>query len=240
MIRAFDRIMVDLEAGGNAKLGRLTDAEFRCYITGVLPLAAKSPIRGHLLVGDKKVDAADVARQSRMSVKTASRTLEKLRELGILEKNRDSKDEQSANNVCEIVHDFEDWNPPPKVDRTNADRQKRYRARIHAQYDPDRNAVTNGVSNGVSNGEVTPTKRREEKTPPVVPQGGHPNNRKRDRERFTRDVAAYAAEHYPHQPADQAAHAVRQAITHGQATTPTQIDAHIARHFPELSPGAPS
>lgn len=173
--RPFDRIMLDVEAGGNAKLGRLTDAEFRCHITGVLPLAAKSPIRGRLLVGEHKAEAGDVARQARMSVTVARRTIGKLRDLGVIE-----RDEELG---CEMVHDFEDWNPAPKKDRTNADRQARYRLRMTERYDASRNGVTNAP--------VTPTKGREVEgkgIPPSPPRGG----RARTQQTWKDDVIAWA------------------------------------------------
>lgn len=162
--------MIDLEAGGNAKLGRLSDAEFRCHITGILPLAAKAPVRGRLLVGDHHATAHDVARQARMSLPIARRTLTKLRDLGVIE-----LDEELG---CEMVHDFGEWNPPPKSDRTNAARQARYRERLALRYGTSRNAVTESVTNGVTNGEITlPEVEGEEKTPVTPPAGGETDGR---------------------------------------------------------------
>jgi hypothetical protein len=63
----------------------------------------------------------------------AKATLEQMRELDMLEFDE--------NEGLERVHDWDDWNPKPKEDRTNAERQRRWRERRNAA----RNAVTNGV-----------------------------------------------------------------------------------------------
>lgn len=119
--RAFNRFMVDVENGSNLKLLRLSDSEYRCLMAGVLPIAAKSVVRGCLLVGDCPATVEDVANQARKPVSAARRAMEKLRELGIVFFD--------AEIGCERVHDFEDWNPSPKKDATNAERQKRFRER---------------------------------------------------------------------------------------------------------------
>lgn len=163
--RRFDHFMLEVEIGGNGKVGRLTDAEFRCWIAGVLPLAAKSPIRGCLLVGDMRVEADDVARQARCGVSVATRTLVKLRQLGMVETDEDLG--------VERVHDFDLHNPAPKKDATNAERQRRYRERLLRRYPPSRNAVTNAVTNGTETALVTPTEeKRREENPPKPPEGG--------------------------------------------------------------------
>lgn len=115
----FDRIMYMVEIASNAKVGRLSDTEFRCMLTGVWPLAAKSPIRGCLLVGDLEVEPADVARQGRCSTAVAGRTLKKMRDLGMLE-----RDDELG---CERVHDWDEINPAPKTDPNAARRQALHR-----------------------------------------------------------------------------------------------------------------
>lgn len=139
--RKFDRFMVDVEIAGNLKLVKLTDAEWRCHVSGVLPIAAKSPIRGCMLVGDENATEEHVAHQARKSVGIARSTMRKLRSVGIL-----YHDEEYG---CERVHDFEDWNPAPKQDATNAERQRRFRER--------RNAARNGVTTQRITPNITPT-----------------------------------------------------------------------------------
>jgi hypothetical protein len=133
--------MVDVHIASNPKLARLTIQERWCHIAGILSLAALSPIRGHLLVGHDPAEIADIARRAGVSVAIARSTVDKLRKVGVLE-----RDEAIG---CDVVHDFDDWNPPPKTDRTNAERQKRYRER--------HNDRSNGAVTTVSTETVTPT-----------------------------------------------------------------------------------
>lgn len=143
--RPFDRVMLDLEAGRSLKLSGLTDSEWRAFIGGVLPIAAKAPFRGCLLVGNRPAGEAEVAAQAGVKITAARSALPKLRDLELLYEDRELE--------CERVHDFEEWNPPPKVDKTAAERQRRYRERLIAR-----------------NGTVTPPVTRNV-TPPLRP--GH-------------------------------------------------------------------
>lgn len=154
MSRSFDRVMVAMHIGSHPKFARLTNSELLCFITGVLPVAQQSLFRGRLLVGDQHATPEDISAQTgrRVSPAAVRKTLHKLIEVGALVED----DETGALRV----HDFEQWNPAPRVDRTNADRQRRYRERRNAS----RNAVTNGP--------VTPPEVEEEKTPPNPPGGG--------------------------------------------------------------------
>lgn len=128
--------MVHVEIGSSLKVGRFTDAEFRCLVTGVWALAAKTEPRGCLAIGGTPATETDVARQAHCSVTLAKRTIEKMHQLGMLE--------YDAEHDWYAVHDWDLLNPAPKNDRTNADRQRRYRA------------LRNGVTNGDSNGPPTP------------------------------------------------------------------------------------
>jgi hypothetical protein len=159
--RKFDRFMVEVELGSNPKIGRLTDPEFRCLISGVWALAAKADPRGYLLVGDIPAEPADVAHQARCSVTVAAKTMEKLRALGMLETCEETG--------WEMVHDWEEINPGPKPsDRPEATRarQRKSRAR-HANVTRD---------NGGGHADVTPMSRQEVevevKRPPKPPTGG--------------------------------------------------------------------
>lgn len=128
MGRAFDRFMVDIELGSNPKIGRLNDREFRCLVCGVWALAAKATPRGYLTVAGQPATEQDIAHQGRCSRSVARVTLARLRELGMVE--------MDSERGLEFCHDWTSLNPEPRPDRTNVERQRRYRAA--------RNAVTNG------------------------------------------------------------------------------------------------
>ena len=138
--RKFDRFMVDVHIASHPKLSRLNVPERWCFVGGILSLAALAPVRGRLLIGNHRAEPEDVAAHARVSVGVARATMDKLRAVGMLVPD-DELD-------CEAVHDFEEWNPPPKNDPTNADRQHRYR-------DRHRNASNGSVTPG-RNADVTP------------------------------------------------------------------------------------
>src|SRR3954468_20309536 len=97
------------------------------------------------------------------------------------------------------IHNYSEFQPTAA--QIQAQRQK---TAVRVNQWRQRNGVTNGVTNGVGTRAPNPKLT----TPPVVPpKGGPTSTRKRDRQRSTRDVAAYAAEHYPDHPADPAPHA---------------------------------
>jgi hypothetical protein len=153
----FDRYMVALGAARHVKFRRLTIPERHAFFLGALSIAAQAPIRGCLLVGDLQAEPADVAAEADVPEKVAAAMLDKLRQVGVI-----YTDEELG---CERVHDFGEWNPEPKSDVTNADRQRRYRQR--------RNAERNGAVTASRNGEVTLTEvEGEKKTPPTPPKGG--------------------------------------------------------------------
>lgn len=146
----FDKFMVHVDIGTDEKLARLTPAERLCHITGVLAIAAKSPIRGRLLVGDIEAGAVEVSRRSGLSEQVAKSTIKKLKEVGIL-----VPDDEYG---CLRVHRWEAFNPPPKHDPTNAERQARHKARHNAGNAPG-NAVSNAPGNaprGAGNAAITP------------------------------------------------------------------------------------
>lgn len=135
--RGFDRMMIEIEIGSNLKIARLNDREFRCLICGVWPVAAKAKPRGYLAVIGQPATAEDVAHQGRVPVATARKTLDRLRELGMLE-----TDETVGLEYC---HDWHLINPDPKPDLTAAERQQRHRSRKR-----------NGDVTRDSHGDVTP------------------------------------------------------------------------------------
>jgi hypothetical protein len=156
--RKFDRYMVAAGAGNHVKFARLTDSERCAHFLGVLSIAAQAPIRGCLLVGDQEADAIEIAHEARVSEKAAASALAKLKAVGVLEHD-DELD-------CWRVHDWEDVNPPPKTDATNAERQARYRAKRAAS-----NAARNATSNAVTNGTVTEMSTRAPDRVRAEPEG---------------------------------------------------------------------
>jgi hypothetical protein len=155
--RAFTRFMLDVEIGHNLKLIGLTDSEWRAHVAGVLPIAAKSPIRGRLLIGDLPAGPEHVAHQAGVKVTAARRALTKLREVGVL-----VRDEEFG---CERVHDWDEWNPAPKSDTTAAERQQRRRDKLRAERD-----VT--AASRRDDRDVTATKEKgKEEEQPLGPAG---------------------------------------------------------------------
>lgn len=188
----FDRYMVVTGAARHAKFRRLTIPERHAFFLGVLSIAAQAPIRGCLLVGNLAADAGDVASEADVPEKVAESAMVKLRLVGVL-----LADDELG---CEVVHDFHEWNPAPKSDATNAERQRRYRDKLKAS--------RNG---GVTRNE-TPTVTRdrndslrasapaeveveveEKKTPPTPQQAGGSDRPTRPRGQRRRDLAAFEA-----------------------------------------------
>lgn len=164
--RAFDRVMVHIEIAHHLKLRKLTNAEWKAFLLGVLPIAAKSDIRGALMVGREPATADDIAHQARVSTRVARGALSKLHAVGMLDHDEDLG--------ADWVHDFDEWNPEPKADSTAAERAARYRQKQKAKRDG------NGSSRRASrrdarddHGNVTPPEvEGEEKTPPTPVTGG--------------------------------------------------------------------
>lgn len=189
----FDSIMVRVEIGGNRKFARFTPEERWCIVAGVWSLAAKSPVRGYLLIADSvPVEVDDVAAQAEVKAIIAKKTLEKMRRLGMLE-----MDEELG---AEHVHDWHLHQKDPKPSETREswrERQKRSRERkredVTANVTRDSHAVTPpGESHPQTGGDVTPLKRREEKVredTPQTPQGG--DARATDRSMLVVELFAY-------------------------------------------------
>jgi hypothetical protein len=204
--RKFDRFLVDVEAGRNLKIGRLTDSERCAFFLGVLAIAAKSPIRGRLLVGDLVAEPRDVAKQASVADRVAASAMDKLRALGVL-----LPDPEFG---CETVHDFEDWNPPPKADATAGERQARRRAKLKESRD-SHGSVTLASRRDARDIPVTvtpPEVEGEVEVTPLAPQGGNnepfdgehvvapakPSSaRGRDLTSWKQQHAAWVAEHFP-------------------------------------------
>jgi hypothetical protein len=149
-VRPFDRFMVDVELASNAKFARLKDSEKLCVLLGVWPLAAKAEPRGYLVVAGQPATEADVAHHARCSIAVARATLARMRELRMLE----------LGDGLEYCHDWHDYNPDPTRDRTNAERQRRHRAKKRTEATSSSDAVAddprNAGSNTFVNASVTP------------------------------------------------------------------------------------
>jgi hypothetical protein len=158
--RDFDRFMVHVDIGTDEKLAGLSDAERLCHIAGVFAIAAKSPVRGCLLVGDVEAEPKHVAKRADVSERVARSTLAKLQEVGVL-----VRDEELG---CWRVHNWAKFNPDPKKDATAAERQSRRRDRLRRERNetaPSRRDTRNGHAPEVEG-------RREVEVPPPAPQWG--------------------------------------------------------------------
>ena len=120
----FDKYMIHVDIGTDEKFATLSDAEFRAHVVGVLAVAAKSPVRGVLLVGDAVAAPVHIARRAGVSERVASSAIRKLTALGVLRHDEEY-------DALRVVN-FEKYNPAPKVDTTAAERQRRHRARVAA------------------------------------------------------------------------------------------------------------
>lgn len=118
--------MIHHDTANNLKLVDFTDSEVKAFVLGVVPIAGLADMRGSFTVGQAPASAKHVAAKARVSVKVAESTLVKLRALGMLETHDDG---------IEWVHDFQEYNPEPRVDDTAAERAARYRQRQKAKRD---------------------------------------------------------------------------------------------------------
>ena len=119
---SFDRFMVARDAASNPKVKRMKRAgkETRwAWFHGVLAIAARAQPRGYFVVGGQVADAHDVADIADVTVAEARRALEVGRDLGMLVRDEDTG--------TEFVHDWDEFNPAPRNDPTNAERQQRFR-----------------------------------------------------------------------------------------------------------------
>jgi hypothetical protein len=196
MARKFEMFMLHVTAGTNEKLAILTDSEYRAHISGILAVAATSPIRGRLLVGDMEAEPQQVAKKAGVSVAVAKSAMSKMRKVGVLYRDEDLN--------CWAVHDWEKLNPEPKADPTAAERQRRLRERRKAEGD---GGVTPPVTvlsrrdGRDGNGAVTPPEvEGENNKTPLPPDGGFPepprkpsSGRRRDLDEYDLQVEAYAA-----------------------------------------------
>lgn len=199
--RGYDRVMIEHDIGRNRKLRRHFKPDERwAYVAGVICIAGAAPIRGTFAVGNEPADERDVAEMADVKPAVARKTIDKLRELGMLVAD--------AELGCDWLYGFDERNPAPKKDVTGAERQRRFRE-THGKQEPDDTGVTDpqtvtgATSNGVTDRYVTPSSRSrnvpevevegEEKrtTPPSPPRGG----RARDKDIWRKELSAWLAEH---------------------------------------------
>lgn len=220
MSRKFDRFMVDVNIASHPKLATFTPAERWCVVAGVFPLAALSPVRGRLLIGEHKANEQYVAHHSRVSRAVARSTLRKMRDVGMIVHDPDLD--------CDAVHDFGEWNPEPKHDPTNAERQARHKQRRRALSGNASNAQVTVACNA-SNGGVTLPEVEVEVKPPLTPppSGG----RQRQLLVWEKDTLDWARAIETDGPAEQVLRAVRQAKPWEADDPAAHFKAFFDQHF---------
>jgi hypothetical protein len=120
MPHAFDRFMVHVGIGTDAKMRRLTPEQRWTFVAGVLALAAEGRPRGMLAVAGEPLTADDVAARASVTRDVAEETLARLRALGVVEQHGE----------VERLTRWEDYNPPAKPsDSREAARERQRRSR---------------------------------------------------------------------------------------------------------------
>lgn len=113
---AWEKFMVHVDIGTNLKLQQLPVAQRWVFVGGVLAIAAKSPIRGTLMIPPAEpVTPRHVARQAGVTPVAADNALTNLRDLRILVPSEDL-------DGFESVHDFEIYNPSPPASSREGER----------------------------------------------------------------------------------------------------------------------
>lgn len=182
----FDSILLRVEIGASRKLRRFTPEQRWCVVAGVWALAAKSPLRGYLLVAENvPVEVDDVAEQAGVKPAIARAALAKMRELGMLETDNEAG--------AEHVHDWHQHQREPKQSESReAWRERKRRQREEGR---DGHAVVTGNVPRDIRDMSHPTreeKRREEKErPPLPPEGG----RDRDWDSWEKEMAVWVVAH---------------------------------------------
>lgn len=167
--KGFDSFLLHVDTSHDRKFRRLTVPQRLCFITGVLALAAKSPIRGALLITESEpVTVADVAEQAGVSKGVAKATLDKLAALGMVRTDTALG--------CQVVSNWTKYQKEPRPSETPeawAERKRKQREKSPVEPNADERPANVPRDNGsgrpdMSRGEE---KRREE-LPPQTPQGG--------------------------------------------------------------------
>lgn len=219
----FDSILIRVEIGASRKLRRLTPEERWCAVAGVWCLAAKSPLRGYLLVAEKvPVDVDDIAEQAGVKRSVAQSTLKKMHELGMLEVDEELDSEH--------VHDWHVHQPEPKASESRAAwrerkrRQRESKASGHGDVPPTvpRDGPTIVTPRREENG------RKEKRQPPPTPPTG---GRRRDQEEYDQELTAWVEREFPHLPLRTAVGLVQHAVSAGN-TSYAEVRDYVLRWAP--------
>lgn len=126
--RPYDRFMVAYGIGGDVDLALVPEGQRWVWVAGVLPLAAQSPIRGHLLrKNTEPVSSVDVAAAASAKRALTLKALDHFRACELI-----VADDELG---CEWVPNFKVYNPDPKASSTEGERlrkrEQRARQQIH-------------------------------------------------------------------------------------------------------------
>lgn len=197
--------MVAVGIGPNRKMRRLTDAEFRAFIAGVLPIAAESPTRGTLLVADDvPATAEDVAAIAGVTAEAAESAMRKLTELDTL-----ATDEDGAR----YLPSWPTWNPAPRASDSREaarERKRKQRARDRGQEEQLGRSGT-GI-------RPAPTAEDEWSSGVFAPPAAHPDGRvkrKRAGDAYAATLTAYVERRWPTGNQRQLTECVRRAVRSG-------------------------
>lgn len=121
--RRFDSILVSIDIGASRTMRRLSVAERWTFVAGVLSLAAKSPIRGALLIArGEPVSTDDIAEQAGVTKAIAQGAMDKLIRLDVLE-----WDEEIGGYIVVNWNDYQ--REPKSSDSREAWRERKQRQR---------------------------------------------------------------------------------------------------------------
>lgn len=227
--QSFDRFMMSVRNGTNLRLAKLNHPAYRAFFSAVVPIAAMSDVRGAFMVDGQPATVEDMRIIAPALTAGEHRAaLKALRDAGLLEHDPEI--------AAEWVRDFDQWNPEPKRDTTNAERQARYRDRQKAS----RNGVTAAVTTAVSNGGITPpeVEGEVEEEPPSPQQAGGAaifpsppvKNRRTDVAAHEKACVNFVAEHFPDQPSGRVKHWASQLRAAGHAPTADLIRLQLEQH----------
>ena len=168
----FDRFMADVRNGTNFKLAPLSHAHYRAFFSAVVPIAALSKVRGAFMVNGEPATAEHMRLMApTLTLAECKAALNVFRESGMLEYDPELGGEW--------VHDFEDWNPQPKMDATAAERQRKHRdkQRKNAVSRPPVTEMSR-VTDRDGHAEITPTEVEVEvEVPRNAPRGENEQGR---------------------------------------------------------------
>jgi hypothetical protein len=124
--RRFDSILVSIDIGASRTIRRLNVGERWTFIAGVLSLAAKSPVRGALLIAlQEPVSLDDIAEQAGVTKAVAKSAVDKLVRLDVLEWD------DELNGL--IVVNWNDYQREPKA----SDSREAWKSRKQKQRDKE-------------------------------------------------------------------------------------------------------